>query len=68
MGRSNPKSRSLKEEAMPKSMKEKDPLATNAEEEGEEEEEEAYQVEKVLNKRVKGGKIEYLLKWKGYPE
>ncbi|KAK7078958.1 Chromobox protein 1 [Halocaridina rubra] len=32
--------------------------------EGEEEEE--YSVEKIIDKRVKGGQIEYLLKWKGY--
>jgi len=31
-------------------------------------EEEEYEVEKVVDKKVVGGKVHYLLKWKNYPD
>lgn len=33
-----------------------------------EEEPEEYIVEKIINKRMNGDKVEYYLKWKGYPD
>jgi len=48
---------------------EKEPVAKDdAPAAEEEEEEEEFTVEKVVDSRMRGGKKEYLLKWKGYPD
>merc|ERR1712126_654122 len=44
------------------------PPATMGRGRGSDEEEEEYSVEKILDKRTKGGKVEYLIKWEGYPD
>lgn len=51
-----------------KAKKDEEIVSEPADVEEEEEEEEEYTVEKVVDSRMKGGRKEYLLKWKGYPE
>lgn len=45
-----------------------DAIATPGAEEAEEEDEPEYTVEKVMDMRMRGGKKEFFLKWKNYPE
>uniref|UniRef100_A0A3Q3LJ68 Chromobox homolog 1b (HP1 beta homolog Drosophila) n=1 Tax=Mastacembelus armatus TaxID=205130 RepID=A0A3Q3LJ68_9TELE len=54
------------EESKMTSAEKKDKKADDVAEE--EEEEEEYVVEKVLNRRVVKGRVEYLLKWKGFSD
>jgi len=49
-------------------VEKKDKKPDEVAEEEEEEEEEEYVVERVLNRRVVKGRVDYLLKWKGFSE
>lgn len=51
-----------------KSKNEKDVTDSNPSGSDAESEEEDYVVEKIVDRKVHKGKVEYLLKWKGYDE